>query len=567
MNKNKISTALISVFDKTGLEPLVKELNKNGVTIYSTGGTLKFIEKLNIPVVSVESLTEFPEILGGRVKTLHPNVFGGILNRRDNKSDQKEIKKHKIPRIDLVIVDLYPFEETVASSQSHEDIIEKIDIGGISLIRAAAKNYNDVAIVSCKEQYESILSIISDDCSTTLDERERLAIDAFSVTSEYDSHIFSYLSSESDDVLDAGAFDVFSERETKQSNLSININKDDSNLNDFLYCWDIFGKRPNKIVIHNTYSTKPFAKIVSEHSIEKNIFTEILPNDEDFTINDKIISNLGDDVYLSYIVIDRNQDNSIVSDIVFFYKSQESSKKVQSIIEELNDCLVDFCEEETNNLNTIALSTQSGLEIEPIELDDDFENFDHYYSSNTGKSVEKLIKKIKKSNKGLSVLYGERGTGKTSVINYIASKLDRIVIFIPNNLIEHTINNPDFRKFIKKFQKPVIVLDDCELTLSDYYNRTNITTNNILQMVDGFLSDTMEVNIICIFNTDDEDDIDEALLDCNSLIDVIEFEYLSGEESEELSKVVGSGKKYKNKTRLIDIIKKKSGGDQKKIGF
>ena len=567
MNKNKISTALISVFDKTGLEPLVKELNKNGVTIYSTGGTLKFIEKLNIPVVSVESLTEFPEILGGRVKTLHPNVFGGILNRRDNKSDQKEIKKHKIPRIDLVIVDLYPFEETVASSQSHEDIIEKIDIGGISLIRAAAKNYNDVAIVSCKEQYESILSIISDDCSTTLDERERLAIDAFSVTSEYDSHIFSYLSSESDDVLDAGAFDVFSERETKQSNLSININKDDSNLNDFLYCWDIFGSRPNKIVIHNTYSTKPFAKIVSEHSIEKNIFTEILPNDEDFTINDKIISNLGDDVYLSYIVIDRNQDNSIVSDIVFFYKSQESSKKVQSIIEELNDCLVDFCEEETNNLNTIALSTQSGLEIEPIELDDDFENFDHYYSSNTGKSVEKLIKKIKKSNKGLSVLYGERGTGKTSVINYIASKLDRIVIFIPNNLIEHTINNPDFRKFIKKFQKPVIVLDDCELTLSDYYNRTNITTNNILQMVDGFLSDTMEVNIICIFNTDDEDDIDEALLDCNSLIDVIEFEYLSGEESEELSKVVGSGKKYKNKTRLIDIIKKRSGGDQKKIGF
>jgi hypothetical protein len=397
--------------------------------------------------------------------------------------------------------------------------------------------------------------------------REKLAIDAFSVTSEYDSHIFSYLSDESDDVLDAGAFDVFSEREPKQSNLSININKDDSNLNDFLYCWDIFGSRPNKIVIHNTYSTKPFNKIVSEHSIDKNVFTEIIPNDEDFTINDKIISNLGDDVYLSYIVIDRNQDNSIVSDIVFFYKSQESSKKVQSIIEELNDCLVDFCEEETNNLNTISLSAQSGLEIEPIELDDDFENFDHYYSSDTNKSVEKLIKKIKKSNKGLSVLYGERGTGKTSVINYIAGKLDRIVIFIPNNLIEHTINNPDFRKFIKKFHKPVIVLDDCEITLSDFYNRTNLTTSNILQMVDGLLSDTMEINVICIFNTDDEDDIDEALLECNNLIDVIEFEHLSGEEAEELSKVIGSSKKYKNKTRLIDIIKKKSGGDQKKIGF
>ena len=567
MDKNKISTALISVFDKTGLEPLVQELNKNGVKIYSTGGTLKFIEELNIPVTAVEDLTEFPEILGGRVKTLHPKIFGGILNRRDSKSDKKEIKKHNIPNIDLVIVDLYPFEETVASGGTHEDIIEKIDIGGISLIRAAAKNYKDVAIVSFKEQYESILSIISDDCSTTLDERERLAIDAFSVTSEYDSHIFSYLSTESDENLDAGAFDVFSDRLPKESNLSININKDDSNLNDFLYCWDIFGKRPNKIVIHNTYSTKSFSKIVSGHSIEKNIFTEIIPNDEDFTINDKIISNLGDDVYLSYVVIDRNQDNSIVSDIVFFYKSQDNSKKVQGIIEELNDCLVDFCEEETNNLNTIALSTQSGLEIEPIELDIDFENFDYYYSSDTNKSVEKLIKKIKKSNKGLSVLHGERGTGKTSVINYIASKLDRIVIFIPNNLIEHTINNPDFRKFIKKFHKPVIVLDDCETTLSDFYNRTNVTTSNILQMVDGFLSDTMEVNVICIFNTDDEDDIDEALLECNCLIDVIEFEYLSGEESEELSKVVGSGKKYKNKTKLVDIIKKRSSNDQKKIGF
>lgn len=567
MDKNKISTALISVFDKTGLEPLVQELNKNGVTIYSTGGTLKFIEELNIPVIAVEDLTEFPEILGGRVKTLHPKIFGGILNRRDNKSDKKEIKKHNIPNIDLVIVDLYPFEETVASGGTHEDIIEKIDIGGISLIRAAAKNYNDVAIVSCKEQYEAVLSIISDDCSTTLDEREKLAIDAFSVTSDYDSHIFSYLSGESDGVLDDGDFDVFSERETRQSNLSLNINKDDSNLNDFLYCWDIFKSRPNKIVIHNTYSTKPFSKIVSDYAIEKNVFTEIIPNDNEFTINDKIISNLGDDVYLSYVVIDRNQDNSIITDIVFFYKSNESSKKVQSIIEELNDCLVDFCEEETNNLNTIALSTQSGLEIEPIELNDDFENFDHYYSSSTNKSIEKLIKKIKKSDKGLSILYGERGTGKTSVINYIASKLDRIVIFIPNNLIEHTINNPDFRKFIKKFHKPVIVLDDCETTLSDFYNRTNLTTSNILQMVDGFLSDTMEVNVICIFNTDDEDDIDEALLECNGLIDVIEFEYLSSEEAEELSRVTGGNKKYKNKTRLVDIIKKRSSNDQKKIGF
>ena len=143
----KIKSALISVYYKDGLSDLVLELNRQKVRIYSTGGTLEFISSLGVPVVSVEETTGFPEILGGRVKTLHPNIFGGILHRRDLKEDVDTIKKHNIHAIDLVIVDLYPFEETVLSKSSEEDIIEKIDIGGVSLIRAAAKNFNDVAVV------------------------------------------------------------------------------------------------------------------------------------------------------------------------------------------------------------------------------------------------------------------------------------------------------------------------------------------------------------------------------------------------------------------------------------
>ena len=191
--RKKIQSALISVFDKTGLEPIIHELNKHNVVLYSTGGTQAFIEELGIPVERVEDLTSYPSILGGRVKTLHPKIFGGILNRRDYETDQQQIAEYEIPEIDLVIVDLYPFEDTVASGADHAAIIEKIDIGGISLIRAAAKNYTDVVIIPSKNQYPEFLKIISEnDCSTSMGERKDFARDAFNVSSHYDTHIFQY---------------------------------------------------------------------------------------------------------------------------------------------------------------------------------------------------------------------------------------------------------------------------------------------------------------------------------------------------------------------------------------
>ena len=189
----KIQSALVSVFNKDGLEPIVKELNNQGVTFYSTGGTETFLKDLGIPVVAVEDVTSYPSILGGRVKTLHPKIFGGILNRRDHESDVQQIDEFEIPEIDLVIVDLYPFEETLASGGTHEEIIEKIDIGGISLIRAAAKNYKDVVIIPAKAYYSDFLNIISNqNGATTLEQRKVFAREAFHISSHYDSKIFDY---------------------------------------------------------------------------------------------------------------------------------------------------------------------------------------------------------------------------------------------------------------------------------------------------------------------------------------------------------------------------------------
>lgn len=189
----KIKNALISVYYKDNLEPIILKLRELGVNIYSTGGTQKFIEDLGGTVIPVEQLTSYPSILGGRVKTLHPKIFGGILGRRELQSDLLQLEEYEIPEIDLVIVDLYPFEATVASGAAEQDIIEKIDIGGISLIRAAAKNFKDVLIVSSRDEYPGLLELLNEkNGSTTLEERKQHALNAFHISSNYDSAIFNY---------------------------------------------------------------------------------------------------------------------------------------------------------------------------------------------------------------------------------------------------------------------------------------------------------------------------------------------------------------------------------------
>lgn len=189
----KIKTALVSVFHKDGLDELLAKLNEEGVKFLSTGGTQKFIESLGYECEKVEEVTTYPSILGGRVKTLHPKIFGGILGRRDNEGDQEQMKEYEIPSIDLVIVDLYPFEQTVASGASDADIIEKIDIGGISLIRAGAKNFKDVVIVPSKTEYGVLLDILKKKgAETDIEDRKMFAERAFGVSSHYDTAIHAW---------------------------------------------------------------------------------------------------------------------------------------------------------------------------------------------------------------------------------------------------------------------------------------------------------------------------------------------------------------------------------------
>ena len=201
MKNKKIKNVLVSVFNKDGLLSVIKKLDKHGVNIYSTGGTEQYIKNNNIKVTKVEDLTSYPSILGGRVKTLHPKIFGGILARRDVEEDKDELTKYVIPEFDLVIVDLYPFEKTIQIPNVTEDeIIEKIDIGGISLIRAAAKNFKDVLVVSEISQYNQLLDIIKEDCSSSLKDRQKFAINAFKISSNYDTNIFNYFSDNSNDI-------------------------------------------------------------------------------------------------------------------------------------------------------------------------------------------------------------------------------------------------------------------------------------------------------------------------------------------------------------------------------
>lgn len=193
VDTKEIKTALISVFHKDGLEDILKKLNEEGVKFLSTGGTQQFIESLGYECQKVEDVTTYPSILGGRVKTLHPKVFGGILARRDFENDQKEMAEYEIPTIDLIIVDLYPFEQTVASGASEADIIEKIDIGGISLIRAGAKNFNDVVIVPSKAEYPVLLQLLNKQgAKTGLEDRKMFAEHAFGISSQYDTAIHNW---------------------------------------------------------------------------------------------------------------------------------------------------------------------------------------------------------------------------------------------------------------------------------------------------------------------------------------------------------------------------------------
>lgn len=343
----------------------------------------------------------------------------------------------------------------------------------------------------------------------------------------------------------------------------INIADDNYELNDFLIIFEKFGQRPNKIIIHDTFDGTAFESILNAKTETK--LTEYIPSDDDYFINQKNLTKINDNIYCSFVIIDKLSDNYLINDVIFFYKEESDETLIEEIIKSICNCVIDYEGNSFNKFNTLTLTTNS-IELDPLSVDVDSIEIEGRYNEDIIKKAEKIQKKIKKSNKGLTILCGDRGVGKTTLAKYICHKIDRITIFIPNTMIDLTINGPDFKNFIKKFEKVLIVIDDCEFLSSNPISKINPFTNNILQLVDGFLSDNLNLQIILIFN-EVEEDLEEDLVDSNSLIDVLEISNLDAETATELSKNLGNNKKYKESTRLIEVVQNKKFDKIEKIGL
>ena len=346
--------------------------------------------------------------------------------------------------------------------------------------------------------------------------------------------------------------------------MNININKEDSSINDFLLIFDGMKQRPNRLVIHDTLSGKEFNEIIQKNIIsekmDSNFLTEFLPSDDDYIINRKVLRQLNDDLWISYVEINKNSESFLVNEVCFYYKDVKQEKELDEIFLEISECVVDYDDDNIDKVNTLYLSNNL-LELEPLIINQEIE-IDNMYTSKIIKEVDKLVKTIKKKNKGLSIFTGEKGLGKTNMCKYLASKVDRMSIFIPNNMVEQTINNPEFRNFIKKYDKCLLIVDDCEFLYNPVYGKMNYFTNNILQLIDGFISDHLNLQVLLVFN-DIEENLDENLLDCNNLLNIIEFELLDAETATDLSKSVGNNKKFKEESRLIDVFNSKKNKNKK----
>lgn len=341
-----------------------------------------------------------------------------------------------------------------------------------------------------------------------------------------------------------------------KKDILLSITTEDSNINEFLYCYDLFGSIPNRYIIHSSVNYDIFSEIIDGLE-EINKITE----SDEFLINKKILCKYNDNVYISYFLLDDESDLDKFNNITFLYKNSGDLNEID--INSLCDYFYQNEEIELDNISNIKIASISNGSLDftnlPIEeIDNDL--FESYYNEKTFKDINKAIKNIKKKNKGLSLFFGERGTGKTSIIKFIANEIKKDIIYIPNSLIEHTINNPEFRNVISLYKSPLVIIDDSEVS-----DISNLFINNLIQMVDGIDSDNIGVNFLLIFNGE-ESDIDENLLECNNLINKVYFDYLSVDEIKELCKNLGKKIKTKKSSRLIDVLNDKS-EKQNLIGF
>lgn len=344
-----------------------------------------------------------------------------------------------------------------------------------------------------------------------------------------------------------------------RNKLNLNINKDDHNLNDYLYSWSEIESRPSKITLHGYFDTERFLNYLNEinHKII-NSFTDIVPSDSSPIINQKQIAYIESGVFISFTHFDKNEE-SLIGEVCIIYDNKNSDK-VENISDSLMELIIkmddndeDEDDSKVNNLKILSIN-QNMFDLEDIELDNDFEDMDSYYEKDVIKKTKKVIKSLKKEDRGLTIISGDRGCGKTTLTKYITSKVDKNFVFIPCNLLENTINNSEFRKFLKLNKDCVLVIDDCELYFNQMYSKSTFYTNNLLQLVDGIHSKTLNVNIILVMNCK-LSDIDKNLSDSNNIIEVMEVGELSISKLEELSEQTGIKLKSKKPLKIVDFIK------------
>jgi hypothetical protein len=345
--------------------------------------------------------------------------------------------------------------------------------------------------------------------------------------------------------------------------MNINITSEDPLVNEFLEIFEVLKKRPNKFLVHDIFLTTEFNQYLTKFDLKgSNFITELINNGESVVTNRKAFHQLQDNLWISYLEVDIDSEESTVGEITFYYDTKESESIIYELLENLQSLEdatdIDLQESKVNYLSQI----NNSLQIININLENT--SVSGYHNKDITKQINKLIKKINKSSKGISVFCGERGLGKTFATKFVCQEVDRISIFIPFNLIDHTINNPEFRNLISSDKKYLLIIDDCEFLYS--FGKNNNFSGNILQLIDGFLSDQINLQILLVWNLDQED-IDDNILNSNNILDIIQFEYLDVKVANSLSEDLELKQTFTEPLKLVDVMRGSKLNKNKKIGL
>ncbi len=356
----------------------------------------------------------------------------------------------------------------------------------------------------------------------------------------------------------------------KKMTMNINISSEESTNNDFLLIFDKWKQRPNRLIIHDTFTGKEFEEIIT--SLIKDEYgnletlTELLPDDDNYIYNQRVLVQIDELIFASFVKHDMYSQNFLVNDLCFYYKTQNEKEVIDKIVQQLMNCIIDYVDDSEHKINVLSL-VDNNLEVSPLFFEKSKFSLESLYNHKTIKEVKRTVKELKNKDKGLTILYGDKGVGKTNLSNYISTKVDRLVIYLPLNTIESSINSSDFRTFLKKYNKCLLIVDDCEFLYNPMYGKHNYFSVNVLQLIDSVVSDELDLQILLIFNVDEEDDIDSNLIDSNNLISIFEVEELESEVATELSKELGFNKKFKKNTRLVEVFHNNNKVEKNNLGF